>query len=96
MENDRKSSYRKCTQTPRSTENTKYTKIVGKIEKKCRKSLDFKVYLNDTLIPEGNIREEFQDGKSKKVTLSGMLFAIGLILPFFIGQIPAVGKMLLP
>ena len=25
-----------------------------------------------------------------------MLFAIGLILPFFIGQIPAVGKMLLP
>lgn len=33
------------------------------------------MYLNDTLIPEGNIREEFQDGKSKKVTLSGMLFA---------------------
>ena len=32
----------------------------------------------------------------EKVTLSGMLFAIGLILPFFIGQIPAVGKMLLP
>lgn len=29
----------------------------------------------------------------EKVTLSGMLFAIGLILPFFIGQIPAVGKM---
>jgi len=46
--------------------NTKYTKIVGKIEKKCRKGLDFKVYLNDTLIPEGNIREDFQDGKSKK------------------------------
>ena len=44
--------------------NKKYTKIVGKIEKKCRKGLDFKVYLNDTLIPEGNIREEFQDGKS--------------------------------
>ena len=34
--------------------------------------------------------------KVKKVTLSGMLFAIGQILPFFIGQIPAVGKMLLP
>ena len=32
--------------------------------------------------------------KVKKVTLSSMLFAIGLILPFFIGQIPAVGKML--
>ena len=44
----------------------KYTKIVGKIEKKCRKGLDFKVYLNDTLIPEGNIREDIQDGKSKK------------------------------
>ena len=70
-------------------------KQVGEIEK-CGKGLDIKVYLNDTLIPEGNIREEFQDGKSKKVTLSDMLFAIGLILPFFIGQIPAVGKMLLP
>lgn len=34
--------------------------------------------------------------KVKKVTLSGKLFAIGLILPFFIGQIPAVGKMLMP
>ena len=66
MENDRKSSYRKWSQTLRSTENTKYTKTVGKIEKKCRKGLEFKVYLNDTLIPEGNIREEFQDGKSKK------------------------------
>ena len=54
------------------------------------------MYLNDTLIPEGNIREDFQDGKSKKVALSGMIFAIGLILPFFIDQIPAVGKMLLP
>ena len=35
-------------------------------------------------------------GKVKKVTICGMLFAIGLILQFFIGQIPAVGKMLLP
>lgn len=26
----------------------------------------------------------------------GQVQAIGLILPFFIGQIPAVGKMLLP
>ena len=31
--------------------------------------------------------------KVKKVALSGMIFAIGLILPFFIDQIPAVGKM---
>ena len=38
----------------------------GKNKEKCRKGLDFKVYLTDTLIPEGNIREEFQDGKSKK------------------------------
>lgn len=92
MENDRKSSYRKCSQTLRSTENTKYTKTVGKIEKKCRKGLEFKVYLNDTLIPEGNIREEFQDGKSKKVTLSDMLFAIGLILGWQYGL--AVGFLL--
>lgn len=28
----------------------------------------------------------------EKVTLSGMLFAIGLILPFFIGQIPQLEK----
>ena len=82
--------------------NTKYTKIVGKIEKKCRKGLDFKVYLNDTLIPEGNIREDFQDGKSKKSSpfrhdlWYGMILALALPLPFFIDQIPAVGKMLLP
>lgn len=42
------------------------------------------------------IGRNFKMEKVKKVTLSGMLFAIGLILPFFIGQIPAVGKMLLP
>ena len=30
--------------------------------------------------------------KVKKVTLSGMLFAIGLILPFFIGQIRQLEK----
>jgi hypothetical protein len=42
MENDRKSSYRKCSQTPRSTENTKYTKIVGKIEKNAEKVLTLK------------------------------------------------------
>ena len=42
MENDRKSSYRKCSQTPRGTENTKYTKIVGKIEKNAEKVLTLK------------------------------------------------------
>ncbi|MDO4261465.1 MAG: ECF transporter S component [Eubacteriales bacterium] len=34
--------------------------------------------------------------KTKKLTLAAMFFAVGLILPFFIGQIPAVGQMLLP
>ena len=32
----------------------------------------------------------------KKLVLSAMFLAIGLVLPFFIGQIPAIGKMLLP
>lgn len=33
---------------------------------------------------------------TKKLTLSAMFFAVGLILPFFIGQIPMIGQMLLP
>ena len=32
----------------------------------------------------------------KKLVLAAMFLAIGLVLPFFTGQIPAVGKMLLP
>lgn len=32
----------------------------------------------------------------KKLTLSSLLLAVGLILPFFTGQIPVVGGMLLP
>jgi len=32
----------------------------------------------------------------KKLTLTAMFLAIGLILPIFTGQIPQVGKMLLP
>ena len=32
----------------------------------------------------------------KKLVLSAMFIAIGIILPFFTGQIPQVGKMLLP
>ena len=32
----------------------------------------------------------------KKLVLSALFMAIGLILPFFTGQIPAIGKMLLP
>lgn len=32
----------------------------------------------------------------KKLAVTAMLFAVGMVLPFFIGQIPAIGKMLLP
>lgn len=32
----------------------------------------------------------------KKLDVTAMLFAVGMVLPFFIGQIPAIGKMLLP
>ncbi len=32
----------------------------------------------------------------KNLVLSAMFLAVGLVLPFFIGQIPAIGKMLLP
>lgn len=34
--------------------------------------------------------------QTKKLTLAAMFFAIGLVLPFFIAQIPAIGQMLLP
>ena len=32
----------------------------------------------------------------KKLAVTAMLCAVGMVLPFFIGQIPAIGKMLLP
>lgn len=32
----------------------------------------------------------------RKLTLSGLFLALGLLLPFLTGQIPAIGKMLLP
>lgn len=34
--------------------------------------------------------------KTVKMTLTAMFFALGILLPFLTGQIPAVGKMLLP
>ncbi len=34
--------------------------------------------------------------KTKKITLSALFIALGIILPFFTGQIPQVGNMLLP
>ena len=33
---------------------------------------------------------------NKKLVLASLFLAIGLILPFFTGQIPAIGNMLLP
>lgn len=33
---------------------------------------------------------------TKKLTLTSMFMAVGLILPFFTGQIPHIGRMLLP
>ncbi|MEI3188045.1 MAG: ECF transporter S component [Lachnospiraceae bacterium] len=40
-------------------------------------------------------RESSQE-KTRKLTLSAMFFALGIVLPFWIGQIPAIGKVLLP
>jgi thiamine transporter ThiT len=33
---------------------------------------------------------------TKKLVLAALFMALGLILPFFVGQIPAIGSMLLP
>lgn len=35
-------------------------------------------------------------GNTKKLTLSGLFTALGMVLPFFTGQIPEIGNMLLP
>ena len=32
----------------------------------------------------------------RKLTISAMLFALGIVLPFFTGQVPQIGSMLLP
>lgn len=32
----------------------------------------------------------------KNLTISAVFLAVGLVLPFFTGQIPAIGNMLLP
>ena len=34
--------------------------------------------------------------RTQKLTLSAMFLAIGMVLPFFTGQIPKIGNMLLP
>lgn len=33
---------------------------------------------------------------TRRITMSAMFLALGLVLPFFTGQIPQIGKMLLP
>lgn len=33
---------------------------------------------------------------TRKITLSGLFIALGMVLPFFTGQIPEIGGMLLP
>lgn len=40
--------------------------------------------------------EIFVMNNVKKLAVTAILFAVGMVLPFFIGQIPAIGKMLLP
>ena len=35
-------------------------------------------------------------GNTKRVTLSGLFITLGMVLPFFTGQIPEIGSMLLP
>lgn len=40
--------------------------------------------------------EIFVMNNVKKLAVTAMLFAVGMVLPFFIGQIPVIGKMLLP
>ncbi|MBQ7936944.1 MAG: ECF transporter S component [Oscillospiraceae bacterium] len=37
-----------------------------------------------------------KNGFIKKLVLSAMFLAIGIVLPFFTGQIPQIGRMLLP
>ena len=34
--------------------------------------------------------------QTKKLTLSALFLALGLVLPFLTGQIPTIGSMLLP
>lgn len=42
------------------------------------------------------MKERLENSPVLKLTLSAMFLAIGLVLPFFTGQIPELGSMLLP
>ncbi len=39
---------------------------------------------------------ERKNNRTRNITLTGMFFAMGVALPFLTGQIPSIGKMLLP
>ena len=39
---------------------------------------------------------KFEDKNTEKIVLSALFLAIGIVLPFFTGQIPMIGNMLLP
>ena len=43
-----------------------------------------------------NLFMSTQNNKKKKIILSALFIAIGVILPFFTMQVPAIGNMLLP
>ena len=43
-----------------------------------------------------DIEKTMKMNRTKKLTVSSMLFALGLVLPFLTGQIPQIGSMLLP
>lgn len=43
-----------------------------------------------------NSNNSVRSEMTKKMTLSAMFIALGIVLPFFTGQIPAIGNMLLP
>ena len=48
------------------------------------------------MILEAGMRSDDMDKTTKKITLSAMFVAIGMILPIFTGQIQIIGSMLLP
>lgn len=51
---------------------------------------DIRLYVNRFQV------DYMKDKTIKNIALSAMLFAVGMVLPFITGQIPSVGKMLLP
>ena len=54
------------------------------------------LYKNPELYIENLIHKEIIMKNTKKLTLSALFIALGIILPFFTGQIKQLGNMLLP